>query len=267
MRVATKLSGMAHYIVFAGVLMLLLGLLNGCARLIAPPEDQPEARSTIEALSMRNAGLAQFKGLMQLSLQANNRTLSGRAAWAAKSPDHLRVEWLSMMGQPVASLAGDGQTITFRSYADSKIHRLKQSPTALDQLINIPIGVEDLITLLSGRPLIPAYTAAREKPDQGAGMGGILLQNRWHAVLTFVRLDSSGELQAQEVYDKDGALRYGIQWLAWQDYGQYRLPKKVQVETASGERLDLTTERYWTDVQLPSSAFALQGASGDQPEP
>jgi outer membrane biogenesis lipoprotein LolB len=99
-----------------------------------------------------NADLEPTKGLMRIEIISGGRITSGRAAWAAEHPDRLRLEWLSALGQPLMSMAGDGKTITLYSSADQTYRRFAQSRTALERLIRIPIGIEDLIDVLAGRP-------------------------------------------------------------------------------------------------------------------
>ena len=240
------------------LVVLSMVFLNHCAWLVAPPADDQAARQLMNSLAARNAGLEQVKGLLNLRLEAKGRVLTGRAGWAAAVPDRLRIEWLNMMGQPVASLAGDGQTLTIHNYHENTIHHLRQSRSVLDQLIHLPIGIEDLVAVLVGRPLMPAYVAAQEKPlneDERT----IVLKNRWHMPLTRFWFNGAGELLRQEVYEPDGALRYRLKWLAWNKSGAYTVPKKVLVETDSGDTLTLSMERFLPNAQFQPETFVIKG--------
>lgn len=239
------------------LMMLAMVLLHHCTWLVAPPVDDQAARQLMNSLAMQNAGLEQVKGLLNLKLEAKGASLSGRAGWAAAVPDRLRVEWLNMMGQPVASLAGDGQTLTIHNYHENTIHHLRQSRSALDQLIHLPIGIEDLVAVLVGRPLMPAYVAAQQTSLKG-NERTIVLKNRWHMPLTRFWFNETGELLRQEVYETDGALRYRLKWLAWNKSGAYTVPKKVLVETDSGETLTLSMERFWPNAQFQPETFVIK---------
>ena len=129
--------------------------------MVAAPQDQGNARAVLERLSANNHQLHSFKGLLKVAIKTETNSVSGRVALAAVVPDHIRLEWLSPLGQPLSSLAGNGETVTVLSHQDKKHHRFEQTPTALKPLINVPIGVEDLLELLSGRPVLPDFSAAQ----------------------------------------------------------------------------------------------------------
>ena len=84
-------------------LILSLFFLSSCTWLIAPPKEEIAARQIVDSLADRNNGLMQFKGLLNLGLKTTEKKVFGRAAWVAAVPNRLRVEWLSMMGQPLLS--------------------------------------------------------------------------------------------------------------------------------------------------------------------
>ncbi|MEJ2041127.1 MAG: hypothetical protein P8X55_19695 [Desulfosarcinaceae bacterium] len=205
----------------------MLALLSSCTWLVAPPVDEQAARQLIGTLAAQNADLNQFKGLLNLKVEEKGRTLAGRAAWAAVIPNRLRVEWLNMMGQPIASLAGDGRTLTYRIHGDDTIHRLRQSRDVLDKIIHIPIGVDDMVTLLAGRPLLPSYAVAREIPSEGDGRA-------------------------------DGTLRYRLVWNDWNKRGAFVVPKRILVESGTGGKVALSIQRFWPNVPIAPSSFVIK---------
>ena len=238
-------------------LIFLPTALNNCTWLVAPPADDQAARQLISSLALQNSDLEQAKGLLNVKLEAKGAAITGRAAWAASVPNRLRIEWLNMVGQPVASLAGDGRTLTIRTNKDKTVHRLRQSRTALDQVIHIPIGVEDLVAVLAGRPLLPDFVSAQEMPAKGDERI-IVLKNRWHMAVARFWLDGAGQLIKQEIYEADGTLRYRLVWLAWNKDGAFVVPKKVMVEAGSGQILTLSMERFWPNTRFSPEMFIIQ---------
>jgi outer membrane biogenesis lipoprotein LolB len=239
------------------MLFFMLALLSSCTWLVAPPVDEQAARQLIGTLAAQNADLNQFKGLLNLKVEEKGRTLAGRAAWAAVIPNRLRVEWLNMMGQPIASLAGDGRTLTYRIHGDDTIHRLRQSRDVLDKIIHIPIGVDDMVTLLAGRPLLPSYAVAREMPSEGDGRV-IVLKNRWHRTVACFWLNGSDELHEQETYNADGTLRYRLVWNDWNKRGAFVVPKRILVESGTGGKVALSIQRFWPNVPIAPSSFVIK---------
>jgi outer membrane lipoprotein-sorting protein len=244
------------------VRLLALGLLsltafwaNGCAWIMAPPRDNAQARAILERLSRRNDRLHTSKGLLKVSIKTATATLSGRVAYAVALPDRVRMEWLDPLGQPLSSLVNNRGNLTIFTHQDHQLHRIENTRTALNTLIHIPMGIEDLVALLSGRPVLPDFSAAQV--FEGAERSTILLKNRWHQTLSDLELDDQNQLIGQRVYDGQGGLRYSIQWERWQRIGDYCVPRRMNIASASGETVAITLERFWPDVDLAPSAFEL----------
>jgi outer membrane biogenesis lipoprotein LolB len=236
---------------------LALFWLSGCARLVSPPRDQAQARAVVDHLTAANGDLAQFKGIGHLRLEAKGQVLSGRMAWAAAPPEKLRVEWLNMLGQPMTSLAGDGHHITIVSINDRKLHRLKQKEKALDDVIQVPMGIEDLIALIAGRPPLPGHAAAWLVLDR-ENTQFIELKDRWANTVASIQVDKPRrQPRAMTVYSGNGTMKYRIEWTRWQELDSRRLPRQILIEAGSGQRVHLNLERYWLDVALPLETFVL----------
>jgi outer membrane biogenesis lipoprotein LolB len=229
-------------------------LLQGCAWLMPPPEEDALARQWVAQWATHNADLEPTKGLMRIEIIAGSQITSGRAAWAAEHPDRLRLEWLSALGQPLLSMAGDGKTITLYSSADQTYRRFAQSRTALERLIRIPIGIEDLIDLLAGRPPLPEYAAARFSPGPGIG---VVLESRWHILLAELQSDASRRLHSMTAYDPQGGVQYRIDWLRWDTFQGYTIPREVRLTSGTGDQLTLLIDRFYTDTELPPETFVI----------
>lgn len=243
--------------IYICLMAVSLMIFDGCSWILKPPEDHLYARRMVEKIRAHNAELKQFKGLAQTRMETSQKKLSGRVAMAAVLPNKLRVEWLSIIGQPLISLAGDGRTITIISHRDQSIYRRRQSSTALEPLIQIPIGIEDLQNLIAGRPLLPDFISA-QLVEKRNNADVIALKNRWHSTLARLQIDRSlQQIQRMRAYDTDGGLHYQIDWLQWQTVKGYTVPRKVMISAATGDRLTFTLDRFWPDVDLPPSTFEL----------
>jgi outer membrane biogenesis lipoprotein LolB len=239
--------------------LLILGvfLLSGCAHLFPPPQDEFRARRILERLVDNNSGLTQYKALAHIRMESEDGILSGRIAMAAVVPHKMRVEWLNMMGQPLTSVAGDGQTISIWSPTDHRIHHLRQSPRALAKLVKIPLGIEDLQNIVIGRPPVPVNTFVQVK-EAGNSMELLALKDRWRQEVATIGVDrSTGRILSMQTFDGHGRLLYKTQWLQWRKWGRFLLPVRIELESDSGQRLRLTMDRFWPDTEVPSSTFEL----------
>jgi outer membrane biogenesis lipoprotein LolB len=243
-------------------LMICVVFFTGCALLGPPLPDDASARRVLERLADNNTGLTHFKVLGHIRMESEEGARSGRVAMAAVVPHKLRADWLNMMGQPLTSLAGDGETIRIWSPSDSKIHRLAQSPGALMKLIQIPLGIEEFQEIIIGRPPLPSHRAVQVK-ERRDDVEVLSLSNRWRQEVAVIRIDRpSGRILAMQVFDGHGGLQYETRWLQWRRQGKYLLPVKISLESHAKQRLSLTVDRFWPDADVPASAFVLSPPQG-----
>jgi hypothetical protein len=244
------------------ILMYCVFLLSGCAHFMPPPRDELPARQALERIIDNNVGLTHFKALGQIRMASADGYRSGRIAVAAVMPCKLRADWLNMMGQPLTSLAGDGETIRIWSPTDAKVHSLRQSPGALAKLIRIPLGIEDFQNIIIGRPAVPSYTAVQFKESRD-DVDLLSLKNRWRKEVAIIRIErSTGRLNAMQVFDGHGHLKYETRWLHWRRWGKYLLPGKITLESDARDRLSLTVDRFWPDADIAPSIFVLKPPQG-----
>lgn len=211
----------------------------------------------IDTVQHHNTHLKQYKALANVYIDTNGKTLSGRVAMAAVMPDRIRIEWLSTAGQPLTRLAGDGKRISIAVPGETRIKRMPQTSTSLESLIQIPIGIEELQGLTTGRPKLPEFAAAQIVSQDNQRVV-IALRNRWHRLLAKIDVEPTrGRLMRMENLDCDEEPLYAIRWKKWRLAGKYEIPKHVELTTQSGQRLELSMARFWPNVDVPSSLFQL----------
>lgn len=224
--------------------------------MLKPPSDD-DARLVLHRMMAVNKGLDQFKGLANIRMESENRSRSGRIAFAAVVPDKMRIELLNAMGAPLTSLSADGERISVVSYVDQKRYRFRQTRTALEAIINIPIGIEDMQSLLAGKVPLPSYAFA--KMMDGNNPDDILvLKNRWRGTVANLEVDRvDSQVKSLRKFDGEGELQYQIQWLQWKRVGAYRVPSKLVINTPSHQRLIVIMGRFWPNAEVAPSTFLL----------
>jgi outer membrane biogenesis lipoprotein LolB len=246
-----------NFYVAVAIALVGLLLLQGCVSIWPPPSDDAEARQWVEAANRLNGDLLQFKGLMEIRLESGQKVTSGRAAWLAAGPNRLRIDWLSMLGQPIFSLAADGKAITVLSYMDGEFHTLEQTPKAMNRLINVPMAIEDFLTLLAGRPLLPEFAAA-QRMNTAEGADAIVLKDRWHRSQAVLVLDEGFRPQCERIFDVRGEMRYRIDWHQWQQMEQRTIPRKLRITAQTGEQIQIAVVRFWDRADVDPSVFSLE---------
>jgi outer membrane biogenesis lipoprotein LolB len=243
-----------------------MALINGCSHMFQPPMEDAYARMLLDGVLQNNSALKQYKGLAGISLQMNGRSQSGRIAFAAVQPDKMRVELLNMLGTPLTSLSGDGDTVTIVTHGNHKRYHFRQTRTALASVIDIPIGIEDLQSLLAGRVPVPPHVSAQLLPGPADTSDAMLvLKDRWNNVVARLQIDrTTHDIKALQILDNNGALKYQIQWLQWKVVDSFRVPSKLVVESPASQKLILTMDRYWPNAKVPPSTFVLEDAGNDR---
>ncbi len=226
---------------------------------MAPPQSDPKAAQHLTRWTEHNAGLKRFKGLLRVQIKAEGQTLNGRAALAGIIPDRLRVELLQTLGQPITSLVGDGTTIRVHAVSEGRFYQWDQTGSALERFIHVPVGIDALLEILSGRPPLPAYVAAQmdAKTEDACN---IVLKDRWNSVVADLQCDAEGRIRTFRSMDVEGVLQYEVHWDAWQPVAGYNLPRTVRMISGRGDQVTWTLERFWPDVEIPPATFVLEGA-------
>ncbi len=172
-------------------LLVAVGLLCGCAAFPAgmerrepgahylPPDRSLEVMDRLDGL---NRSLATFKGVGKANLAAEGQRRSARIVWVGMAPDKLRIEILGVPGQPAASIALDGEWITFDPHTPDRFYRRRIGDDSLQPILSIAINAPDLIDLLRGRlPIRDHATAVLFRPP-GAGGFVLQLEKRWWGI-------------------------------------------------------------------------------------
>ncbi len=248
--------------VCGAVIILAMVLLSGCAWLIRPPMDDAMARRMVTRLQQTNAALSQYKELANFRLEYENKVHSGSMALAAALPDRMRVALLSVVGQPLHQLVADGKTIRIRPHGQARTYEISQSAKALEPLIHIKMGIDQLQLLLVGRPKLPDFYAAQFFERNGSTLV-IKLKSRFHLTQAVIEIEpATSMIKMFEARAEDGELLYRAFFLKWQQVGKYHVPQQFKVLSATGHQLTINMRRFWPDVVLAPSTFELM-----HPEP
>ena len=245
----------SKYYLFITYIILLIAV-SGCGWLAGPPPQDIEADAFMQRWAGHNSALKQAKGLMRIQVETSGPSISGRAAWAANFPDQVRIELLSFLGQPLMKFAANGKAIVVAVAGEEEPYRVKQRSGALEKIVHIPIGVEDLLNIMKGVPPEVTYTAAQMRYGEG-GEKRVVLLNRWHQkVAEFKAMDGS-QIQEMAAFDGEDRPLYRISWKSWIEIKGYTVPKEIEVTTGGGERLSLEVDRLFPDEPVSKELFEI----------
>jgi hypothetical protein len=202
------------------------------------------------------------KGIGHLTLHAPTRRLAARVAWVAARGGRLRLEILSPAGQPVISLAADGQKVYVRTHADGQIFRYSATDPGLDRFLSIGIKTSHLVRLLMGGAALEPHQGALLAPAADTG-GYRLSLKHWRRVRENIYFsDDLSGIRKVEVFDFDGALVYRADVAETKTVNGYRLPGALTLSNDKGASVRLRISRQWADAEVMPSTFVLTPARG-----
>lgn len=131
--------------------------VTGCA--IAPPPPRAAipapGRRAVELLAARAREFTDLRTLADVSAQRGTERYRVRGVILAKAPASVRFEALSPMGSPLlVATIHDGQITAYDATTD-EVTTGPATAEAAARLLNLPFDPEDLVGVLSGRPVPP----------------------------------------------------------------------------------------------------------------
>jgi outer membrane lipoprotein-sorting protein len=153
-------------------LLLLTGLLAGCATTLAPPREiiPPAARRGIDLLTERWNEFKDLRTLADVQVQRGRERQRVRAVVLARAPASVRFEALSPMGQPLLiATIHEGRLTTYDATTNEALVG-RATPETTARVLGLPFEPDDLVAVLAGRAIPPAdVRAAQWLPADDSG--------------------------------------------------------------------------------------------------
>jgi outer membrane biogenesis lipoprotein LolB len=246
--------------------LLLCGLcMTACSHLPLALRGSPQPQTTIDASALlaalynRNSTLTRFKGIGHATFETkNSHTQYARMAWLGSEPDRMRIEILAPTGQPVMSLAADGQFFYMKARNDQSVYKMAASQLDLEDFISIPIRFNEIFKLLKGSlPENPGCDVTLTKGPTG-NETTLTLDAGWFGQELKIYLDESGtNFYKLERFDTFGNLAYRAVFLDNLVVDGYTVPQTIQLTASTGAGFTLRVDRFWVDTPIEPSAFTL----------
>jgi outer membrane lipoprotein-sorting protein len=235
---------------------------SGCAGHLAglEPANLPTA-PIVERLQERRGQLFSFRGVGTLRLEGGKKRWFGNAFLLARSPQSLRLEMISPLGQPLLYIASDGRRFVSWVPGQREAYRGTAPGNTLATLINFPLNDQEALMLLAG--LVPEFGYKDIHLLRDPKTGKLLLS-----------MEDSPTGRAQRVWlEADGSTVSRIERLqgsrreleAWftdfsTEHG-FCYPEEVRIEV-SGLLLAIHYQQFAINVALDDNAFRLDLPAG-----
>ena len=148
------------------ILLMTCFFLCSCASYIGRAPEKAavaigiEAQGLIAAIQSNNDTLKTFKGIGKVKLSKKGKIQGARIAWVGSDPGRLRLEILAITGQPIVSLASDGDWVYLNIHDRQRFYRKRTTDANLNNIVSIPVKSSDVLHLLAGRIPVRAHNHA-----------------------------------------------------------------------------------------------------------
>ncbi len=247
-------------------LFVCLVATGGCARMIAANLNAPydaavreEARNLLESVLANNPIPTTFKGIGNINLTQDSTTQRTRMAWAASVPDNVRIELLTPYGQPAVSVSSDGRFVYVVLHQDKKFYKRKVGEASFEQFLTVPIGPEEVVSILGGRPPVIEYSFVSRIESETAPGPVIVVQESWWGNYEKIFLSEDGKrIVGVEVFSGAGELKYKVVYDGFEKAGRFSVPSGVVLSNGEGAEARLIVSRFWADAEVSPAAFVLE---------
>ena len=253
-----------HFIIRLTILFILSFPIASCQLIIRKescvdlPDSGADAAKFISSITIRKDTNNTVKGLGKLTLWDSNGVQTSRAAWAGVADGRLRIEMLSLPGQPVAKIIYDGEDYVFLSSLDQRTYRKSGVDGDLKSLTGIPVPSADVIKLLSG--VIPVQDYEEAAFQYGAPDCGnmLVLKQKWHGVVEKLFLNDAHDRVVKVEMYRWGRILYRAELERMQRVEGREVPFRLVFSNANQKGFSVDVEKCWLDIEIPDDVFVIQ---------
>ncbi|MFP4454159.1 MAG: hypothetical protein ACLFPI_12435 [Desulfobacterales bacterium] len=241
-------------------LAALLFLLTACATAPGRPPGavselgRDDASRLVRIVEEKNDKIKPYKAIGQISIDGKQGSLDGRAAWIAVPDGRFRVEALAVTGQPFARMICTKDECFF-IYRDGDCLRTQSAgDNSLDLLSGIKLNARDMALLLGGGAALTDHSSAGAYATD-SGQKVLVFKKRLIGTVQTIRFSEDLEhILEVRVFGWRGLL-YRAEIKRLERVGSRMMPFELDISDKSGNRISVSVDRCWTDIEPEKRAF------------
>ena len=238
------------------VCVLPLVSLAGCG--IQKPQTDPfldaAAQRSAEAVYRLNRDIQTSKGTGHLRLETGEGVQTFQMAWAAKSPDRVRLTFTAL-ASPVETIVADGSQVTFISHTGRhKPHTTASGDPDLESFTGMPLSLSDMVCLLLGQIPVQRYSHAWFVSEDGIR---IQLHRRFTSRFQELILMPDQPVKVLRLKNRHDEIHYEIHYHAFDTIDNRQIPVDLTITDGKGRQARMTITRFRPDIPVKASVFQL----------
>ena len=215
-------------------LALLIVLLAGCAHeegLVVSEKDMPPPEALFERLSADAAPGKILTGILHVTASLPGERHSFKIAAAARRPDSLRLEDLSVIGLPDFMLTVQGAEVRMFLPRSGEFLIGTESSEQIRRIFPPSVKPLDLVALLYGQPPgIPGAKTLKGSVERNRFRLDVYAGGHWAQTLWVD--PASGRMTRLDIADRSGNTAYKALFHDFTDAGPITVPGRIEIETA-----------------------------------
>ncbi len=250
-----------------GIAVLLFLALAACA---GSPDRPPGAVSELKEADAsrlkqiaeeKNDSITPYKGIGEILIDGPNGFMEGRAAWIAAPDGRFRVEALAVTGQPFARMICSRSECFFIFTEQDCLRRETAGHTGLAPLSGIGLKAREMVLLMGGGVSLRDHDSAEAYAAKSGGQVLVLKKSFLGTVQTVRFSEDLENIVATEVFGWRGPV-YRAEISRRERAGPDMMPFGLDITDESGNRITVSVQRCWTDIEPGPDAFSAQLPEG-----
>ncbi len=214
-----------------------------------------EAVSALSLIQQRNDEVKPFKGIGKISVWNSDGSQTSRAAWLGSPDGRLRVEFLSLPGQPAAKLIIDGSSYSFLSQIDGRLYRESCADPDLEKVTGVSIKASEVITFLGGGIPVYEYDSVFFEQSEPDGRFVLIFKKNWLGVVEKICFNGS-EIEKIEIFRWD-KVAYQAEFNNIRNVSGHYVPFNLVITGGDHQGFSFTVDRCWADIDVSPSMFEI----------
>ncbi len=236
--------------------------VQACASIDYKNKHDTKAFNLAKNISSVNKDIATSKGIGWLTIQDPEMepamATDFKIAWAAEPPDKIRITLISS-GFPVETIVSNGKKITLFSHTGKhplKTYNIKNP--SLEDILAIPVRVEDIILLLSGQiPIKDFKYAFFENQTDNDSVKTIILKNKSDQGIQKISINSANQIKEYIITDWKIKPVYKVIFYDFIKINSAIIPSKMLIQDSLNREVSLKITKFYKNPPVKKTLFSL----------
>ena len=246
------------------LLCFLAGFLTACQTLPPPkPIERPAELLTLDeisqALTARQEAIHNVKSMVKTRFKIREDNHSFKQVLLIDEETSLRLDTLSLFGQPVGVLIFDRQQVLLYDTDSNKLYRDAEVWDIMVRMFGTVFDFREYISVLSGKiPRLASLTLKDMRWSPDTGNYHVLAVDSERGEQLEIEVNPESLLPVRFVKRMDGKQIYGVQWDHYQKTEELQFPRTITLQRPlRGDEMVMKFNNPLINRGVPEDAFQL----------